>query len=235
MKMRLKILLSTGLILLVISFVWRANSNHAQQARNPSAPQSREDPTSLRARVKRAKPDGRGEVVFSLPEPILADVASLDQALNNYSAIIAEPLEATSVQTDARNIMTYYRFRVLERLSQSHSAAATMPNIPQELPALKENEMYVVEGGGSVLIDGIKVTQRPAYDYALGHKYLLFISTNSSQTVGMVHLGKTGVFRMMPDDDSLEPISGEPSVVSRDLQQRHANRISSLRSALRRM
>lgn len=235
--MRFAILLSVSVILLLITSIWRTNSNSQQlQGYGTLGQQAREDPTSLRARLKKAKPNANNEVVFGAPEPILADVSSLDEALANYSVIIALPIDAMSIQTDPRNIVTYYKFRVLEKLSQKHLPLTGVPeNLPSELPPLKDNEIYVLEGGGSVVIDGIKVTQKALYEYSLSEKYLLFISKNSSETVAMVSLGKYGVFRVKANDnDTLEPISPEVTPVARDLKEHHANKISRLKIALKR-
>ena len=85
--------------------------------------------------------------------------------------------------------------------------------------------------GGTVLIDGVKVTQKAAYEYAKSRKYLLFISKNSPETIAMVNLGKYGIFRVREDDDdTLEAIAEEISPLKRDLEQRHANKISRLRA-----
>lgn len=234
--MKFAILLSVSVILLVLTSIWKTSSNYQQGQRYGTIrQQAREDPTSLRARLKKAKPNASNEVIFGAPEPILADVSSLDEALANYSVIVAIPIDAMSIQTDPRNIVTYYKFRVLEKLSQKHLPLTGVPeNLPSELPSLKDNEIYVLEGGGSVVIDGIKVTQKSLYGYSLSEKYLLFTSKNSSETVAMVSLGKYGVFRISAnDDDTLQPIATEVTPVARDMKERHANKISRLKIALK--
>ena len=107
--------------------------------------------------------------------------------------------------------------------------------LPSGLPPLKDNEIYVFEGGGSIVIDGIKVTQKALFEYSLSEKYLLFISKNSSETIAMVSLGKYGVFRVNANDnDTLEPIAADFTPVARDLKDHHANKISRFKIALNR-
>jgi len=235
--MKIAIFLGLSLTLLGATTIWKSQSNSQPGQRNQSLTQNeREDPTALRARVKKAKPNGNNEVVFAAPEPILADIGSLDEALANYSVVIARIVDSTSLQVDPRNIMTYHKFRVLETLSQKHLPLAGVPEkLPAELSPLKDNEIYVLEGGGTVLIDGVKVTQKAAYEYAKSRKYLLFISKNSPETIAMVNLGKYGIFRVREDDDdTLEAIAEEISPLKRDLDQRHANKISTLRAVAKR-
>jgi hypothetical protein len=232
--MKIAIFLGLSLILLGATTIWKSQSNSQSGQRNQSLNQNeREDPTALRTRVKKAKPNGNNEVVFAAPEPILADIGSLDEALANYSVVIAQLVDSTSFQVDPRNIMTYHKFRILETLSQKHLPFLGVPaKLPTELPPLKDNEIYVLEGGGTVVIDDVKVTQKAAYEYSRSRKYLLFISKNSAETIAMVNLGKYGVFRVREDDgDGVEAITDEVSPIKRDLEERHANKISRLRDA----
>jgi hypothetical protein len=235
--MKIPIFLAVSLTLVAASAVWKSQSNSQRVQQNQALNQKeREDPTALRARLKKAKPNGNNEVIFPAPEPILADIGSLDEALANYSVVLAQLVNSTSLQVDARNIMTYHKFRVLETLSQKHLPMAGVPEkLPAELSPLKTNEIYVLEGGGTVLIDGVKVTQKAAYEYAKSRKYLLFISKNSPETIAMVSLGKYGIFRVKEDDDdTVEAIAEEISPLKRDLDQRHANKISTLRAVAKR-
>jgi len=235
--MKIAIFLAISLSLLVGGAIWESQSNSRSVQQNQALNQKeKEDPTTLRARLKKAKPNGNNEVIFAAPEPILADVGSLDEALAHFSVVVATLVDATSLQVDARNIMTYYKFRILESLSEKQLAGAGVPeNLPTELSPPKNDEIYLLEGGGTVLIDGVKVTQKRDYEYVKSRKYLLFISKNNSATIGMVNLGKYGVFRVKEEDnDTVEAIVDEVGPLKRDLEQQHGNKISRLRSAAKR-
>jgi hypothetical protein len=235
--MKIPLVLAVGLTLLAATAIWQSQSNSQAVPQNQALNQKeQEDPTALRSRLKKAKPNENNEVILPSPMPLLADVGSLDQALANYSVVVAQLIDSTSLQVDSRNIMTYHKFRLLETLSQKHSALAGVPEkLPAELSPLKHNEIYVLDGGGTVLIDGVKVTQKPAYEYAKSRKYLLFISKNSAETIAMVSLGQYGVFRVRDDDDdTVEGIAEDVSLLKRDLENRQANKVSRLRAIARR-
>src|SRR5882724_7345241 len=103
--MKIRIFLAISLTLLVASAIWKSQSNSQRVQQNQALNQKqREDPTALRERLKKAKPNGNNEVIFTAPEPILADVGSLDEALANYSVVVAQRVNSTSLQVDARNI-----------------------------------------------------------------------------------------------------------------------------------
>ena len=227
--MRLMILLAIAVVLLVAGVL---NNISTSQQLKRSAHQQTEDPTLLRTRLKKAKPNENNEVIFPAPQPYLEEIGSLDEAMANYSIVVAKPIEAISIQTDPRNIMTYYKFRVLESLSEKHFRKTAVPeNLPSGLSSLKNDEIYVLEGGGSVIIDGVKVTQKGEYEYSPSERYLLFISKNSSQTLAIVSAGKYGIFRVKPND-SLESIVEGSTPLKRDLSERHAEDLKQLRAKL---
>ena len=224
-----RIIITVALVVLA-SGLWKSYSVRFHQQSTSAAQKT--DQTTLSSRVKKAKAAGATEVILPGPIPYLAEASGLDDAVAQYSVIIAKPTDVISTQVDVRNIMTYYKFRILETLSDRPGPSG---GVPEELPAflepLRSDEIYILEGGGTVMIEGTKVTQKGQYEYAKDEKYLLFISKNSAQSIAMVSLGKYGVFSVKEDD--LEGLVKEHSFLKRDLSQRHSNKIANLRAALK--
>src|SRR5687768_10175005 len=118
-----------GIALLVLaSGLWKTYSVRVHQS---SSRGQMTDPTLLSNRIKKAKAGGITEVVIPAPVPYLAEVSSLDEAVTHYSVIVGEAIDATSIQVDGSNIMTYYRFRILERLSDR---GGPFGGVPEEFP-----------------------------------------------------------------------------------------------------
>jgi len=217
-------------LLILLSGLWTGYSLSSPQQTAPRG--QRTDPTLLSSRINKAKEKGVTELIVPAPVPYLAEVSGLEEALANYAVFIGMPIDSTSIIVDPRNIMTYHRFKILEMLS-----ARARPNVgvPEELPTTlvppKSDEIYVLEGGGTVVVDGVTVTQRGDYEYKKGEKYLLFVSRNLAQSTAMVNLGQYGVF--IVKGDSVEGIVREPTPLKRDISERFANKIDNLIAALK--
>jgi hypothetical protein len=105
--------------------------------------------------------------------------------------------------------------------------------VPSELPPLNPNEMYVVEEGGTLEIDGVKVTQKGKYEFSKSQRYLIFVSQSSVRSVGAINLGEYGVFLVKPDS-SIEALSEVNTPLRKDLARLHGNSLIRMKSTLKR-
>ena len=219
------------ILLVLVSGLWKSYSGPSRQ--QSFSRRQGPDPTLLTTRIQKAKAAGITEVILPGPTPYLAEVSGLADAIIHYSVIVGKVKDATSLQVDGRKIMTYYKFQILEKLSDRQALSGGAPEeLPAALTPLATNEIYVLEGGGTITLDGTRVTQTSDYEYSKNQTYLLFLSKNSAQSIGMVNLGKHGVFSVK--DDTLEAISKDGSPLKRDLSEQHSNKLTNLRAVLAR-
>ncbi len=126
-------------------------------AQEPASGQAkRPDPTTILARVQKAKAQGATEVTFPPVEPYHADVGGLDEALRYYDAVVARPVGKTSLLLDDHNISTFYRFEVVERLSPGRGEVKPLSlKLPAGLPPAGANHFYLMTDGGTLTLEGV--------------------------------------------------------------------------------
>jgi hypothetical protein len=178
----------------------------------------------LEARIATAKDIGVDEISLSLPIGEYEPAKNVDDAIKRSDVITAQPIESFSELVSGTTIVTWYKFRVLERI-----ARRTMPpccdtpaTIPKELLPLSENELLIPIVGGKLVIEGVTVNQSSLMtEYfssetkvdqipnptALHHRiagnktYLIFVKPQPSRPFVMLHYGPAGVFEISPNDD----------------------------------
>src|SRR5437870_5365394 len=101
-----------GLFLAMGLFVgaqqWRSNQELKERARRGRVPVAIED----------ARASNKTEVTLRAPIAFHAAVKDLNDALANYTTMIAEPIaQYTQVSPDSKEIETWYKLKVVEFLS----------------------------------------------------------------------------------------------------------------------
>src|SRR5262249_24761752 len=89
------------------------------------APQETSAPkNSIESIARRAQAEGKSSV--TIPGPIIDYPnmgLSLDDVLKKYSALVVEVAESTSYVQDSNNILTAYKFKILDFVSQKPADA----------------------------------------------------------------------------------------------------------------
>jgi hypothetical protein len=163
---------------------------------------------------------------------------NLDDVLKKYSALVVQVAESTSFVEDSNNILTVYKFKILDFVSQKPADAcetcAPLPDVSHKLSAAKFNEFVLQVSGGTVTVDGIKVTMKNAgnLDFSSAKKYLVLVSFTPA---GMARLavGPSGVFEVN-DDDSLRSLTDSKHLVPAQIRSRFSNNLSAFKQAARR-
>lgn len=197
---------------------------------------AQESPNSLGARIRDAKAKGRKRVLLTndgiIPE--YEEVEDLKTALSRYLVILARPIQKTTVLTSQSNILTYYRFEILETLSDEQPKWLFLGKrpLPNEVESPNKNEIYIVRTGGAVVIDDIEVIL-PDRDgmFTMSQKYLLFVTTNESKTIGNIRIGPIGIYRVN-DEEALRPLDLFDHPLARTLARDYANSLKKLREDL---
>lgn len=161
----------------------------------------------LKDSAGKAKAEGKDEIIIRAPLYRPAGVTSLDEALSYYTVVIATPVDSKSFIKSPDEIVTWYKFKVIEYLNRKEplkcSTCPSTPVAPSEMLPLKDDEILIPRPSGSVVIDGVKVTSVESGfpPFLQSKKYLLFIQFDSSSSIGMLRLGSYGVFTVDENGD----------------------------------
>jgi hypothetical protein len=163
----------------------------------------------------------------------------LDEALENYSVVIAEPIERKSFITDSSDeISTAYKFRIVETISQRNAVFCnTCPrlnDVSAKLQPALYNEFILDLSGGTVTVDGVEVIMVSDGTLKIedGQRYLMFISFTPG---GMASLrgGPSGLFRIT-SDESLEAMGNGKHRLAVEIAARFSKSLSKLKQATKR-
>jgi hypothetical protein len=228
----------TLVLLSVIAGSLGATSLMSQQ-QSSRAQKSMEPRGSLRWYADQAKGRGQQEIIKPTPIPLLAAVNDLDDALSNFTVVVAQPLAKVTSMKDANNLTTMYKFKILERLSSPPPGSECLKCLawiepPGELIPIEGDEFIAPTDGGIIVIDGVKVINksRDFPEFSIGQKYLLFLTFDSGRSVGMFQLGPKGVFRIK-GDDTLESINSWVHPLRQSLEVEHGSSFHRLKESIK--
>jgi len=190
---------------------------------------------SLKEIARRSKEEGRTKV--TVPAPWVNDPGmstKVDEALQNYSVVVAEMIASKSYVFDAYSIQTWYKFRITDTLSKTDAEhCPTCPDVPEppkDFTPISADEFLFATGGGTVDIDGVEVTMndRSLPVFESGKKYLLVISLTRTG-VALLGAGPAGVFQVA-DDDKLEAVNRRNYALQAEIRDRFNGKLSELKS-----
>ncbi|HKV36063.1 MAG TPA: hypothetical protein VJP89_17115 [Pyrinomonadaceae bacterium] len=193
----------------------------------------------IRNKVKTAKTRGQRELRLPPPIPYYSNVRDLDDALGNYSTVIAEPISVhTRLSSDSSRIEAWYKFKLIDFLSHPEKphdcgSCETIKEIPPEVLPVNENEVLIVRYAGKLEVDGVNVRSEDLTfpDYQLNQKYLLFLTLDLNSRIASVELGPQGV-SLISTDGELHSIAPNSQKLSQSLKDRYG-KVSTLKDALK--
>lgn len=126
------------------------------------------DSLTIKERVELAKIRGKKQIVapgFVSLHPVAATPEEIEQLLPRYTIVLAESVEEFGYLIDPRTIMSWYRFRIIDVLSQAPPQQTfAVRQVPDQLLPIKEDELLVPTAGGSATLDGGRnYSKRPDY------------------------------------------------------------------------
>ncbi|MGH9962010.1 MAG: hypothetical protein ACREBC_33590 [Pyrinomonadaceae bacterium] len=194
------------------------------QQREKESWQGWKERNTLKSISKRAKQQGRQQVIIPAPDfDYLDNSSDLDQVLFSYSLVLAEPIEERTYAVGDDGILTWYKFRILESLSRRPAApcdGCPQTSAPHDLLPPNNDEFLVGKAGGSIFVDGVQLTMVDSHFPAFqkSRKYLLFVSL-SPTGLARVAAGPSGVFSVN-DDGSFEPITKDAHPIRSEMRAR---------------
>jgi len=231
-----KILAAAGTFL-VATLIWFGWSSLQDTSKIHELEQS-PDRGKLTWHAQLAKAKGVDKVVLRSSIVDYAVPRSFDDALANYSLVIAEPFYSQSYAT-TYDIQTWYKFRIVEELSTPPSDCTGCGNTvepPVDLLPLESNEFLSSKIGGEVAVEGVPIISNdPSYaNFQIGRRYLLLVAFDSKKIVGTLRSGPWGVFALDPDEKirSVNPELKDP--FREKLLHQFGNSLPNLKRSLKR-
>jgi hypothetical protein len=206
MKKKIIVLVFVALVVATISTTrMKSRSNQERLSELQNSPER----GTLDWYAQMAAAKGERSVVLESPIPNLDVVTSLNEALSNYLVIRAQPIAIRSHVKDKQSIWTWYKFRIMETFSQSSLAKPSNAlAAPEDLVPGNPDELLLDYEGGSQVINGISVVQRPhgILPFLASKQYILFLAPDASGNGFRIPLGPSGVL-IVHNDGSLESAS----------------------------
>ena len=219
------------LLLVGVVGVWafNATSNSKQNNIVPSRNQ-------LRWHAAEAKKAGKQRV--EIPTQIteyLGSASDINEASSLYTVVVAEPVEKRTYEADDNTLATWYKFRILEHLTEVRSptcAGCLSLTPPLDMPLDYSSEFLVPRNGGTATIDGVQIEQKesafPAFQE--GQKYLLFVSMYPNG-IGLTAGGPLGVFAV-EGNEHLKPLRDEANKIGEGMKEKFQNSLQTLKQKL---
>lgn len=204
--------------------------------------QTRAEPGTLDWYAEQARHQGAdtwefGSGIFEYVEP-----RTWDEMLATQSLVVVEPIETRSYPNhDNTGIWSWWRFRIVEVLSQQDLSSCYTCSIPTVLPAdfppAQADQIVLEKYSGSLTHNGAWLTAvEPSFpEYVIGQRYLLILDLDPRDRSAAVRMGPLGVYRI----DSAGNFAcvcesvGRENPYRDELRLRYENSLANLRAALK--
>ena len=188
--------------------------------------------------AKEAKKEGRKEI--TIPADVVeylgsAGTITAEEAFSSSSVVTAHLVAKESYPRNDY-IITWHKFMIDEVLSEAKELPCTKcgpSDPPSTFLPLKSGEFLIAKGGGSVVIDDVKIEQTdqafPEYEFKQTYLLLLVLQpTGTAWTMG----GPIGVFRVIKND-KVEPVRESEHRIHKDFKETYGNSLERLRKHLK--
>jgi hypothetical protein len=190
---------------------------------------------SLKAIARRMKAEGKGKATipgFHFDYPGME--MTLDEAVRDYSVVVADLIESKSYSINSNGIRTWYRFKITDPISEKHAAFCPAcpepPEIPEDFPHPGPDEIVTATGGGVLNVDGVELTMinHTLPQFENGKKYLLVVRIAPSR-VALLGAGPAGVLRV-DETERLEAIDKGSWPMHAEIRQRFSGNLNRLKT-----
>jgi hypothetical protein len=228
--------MKTALIVLGLSGVIAITLGTLSNLTSINKSQPQEEEGTLLWYVKMAKDKGQKEI--TLPASVVDYAGSsrsttLDKTLFLYDGVIATPVKRFTAPFSADEIITWYKFKTTERLSSTDKAKVSESDSsppPEQLLPIAADEFVIAQLGGTLMLNGVKLTKIPEYaPFEIDKQYLMFIRRQPSGK-GEIVGGPIGAFAIS-DSESITPLSNRDHPLIKTLKDNYGNSLSRFRRA----
>jgi hypothetical protein len=221
-------------VALVIAGLTSIGVIHSASKRQDAKTSQNDRVGTYKERLQRAKARGDKKLLSHGVIPLYATV-NLDQALEIYDLVIGEFVSSKSFAIDdGGNIVTWYKFKVHERVSEAKRRVSKIDSPPAEFLPLANDEILIWKTGGTVIIDGMEIEMKdlefPPFENS--KKYLLVLALDPAKQAGTVEVGPSGTL-LVKSDDTLELATKNRPYFKREIENRYGASVSKLREKLK--
>jgi hypothetical protein len=204
------------------------------------AESQRKGPSStgrLAAVAQRAKAAGENRVELAGPIIMPTGITSAVELVKDYS-ILHFKVTDTAVTADNGDIRTWYKLRILDRIS-TQPQIPTVDGIgdpPPSLLPLKPDETIYIATAGAVTIDGVTIVQNPSERGLVlesGREYVGAFYLHAGGRYAAPAAASSGLYRVV--NDELKPQGDEEDGLVRDVGRVFGHRLPQFRADIRKL
>jgi hypothetical protein len=150
--------------------------------------------------VRKAHENHQTSAELSPPTVFPTGLSSLDDVFADYALIVGTPVRSVSV-VESDSIMTWYIFRKdsvinypdVDPDDRTWAIPSTIGNIPSD-------SILVPVDGGTVMVDGVHLTQASRFTFTSNKKYLLVLHIENGGKVGSLAADEASAFLVAPNN-----------------------------------
>lgn len=230
-----KLLAVVAVVILLIGLGVKGILNSSNQQTNY---EKWRDKNSLKEIARRSKFERKGKV--TIPGPFIdypGMEMKLEEATRDYSVVVGQVIENKSYPFDSDGVRTWYRFKIIDLLSEKYGdychTCPEAPEVPADFSPVSPNEILVATAGGTVNADGVELTMnnRSLPPFENGKKYLLVISITPSR-VALLGAGPAGIFRV-DENERLEAVDKGNRPMQAEISERFAGDLPKLKTHMK--
>jgi hypothetical protein len=199
-------------------------------------------PSKNRIKWHAAEAKKEGQQKVTIPTGIIdyagSENNSIEQFLSDYTVVVAKPVDQRTYQADDNTLMTWYKFRIVDALTQLKNPVcfgclSLVP--PSDIPIDFSNEFLVPRTGGTMTIDGVEINQKEDGfpEFQQSQNYLLFISLYPNG-VALTAGGPLGVYTI-DEREKLTPLGNQPGKIQEEIKKKFSNSLPSVKRHLKGM
>lgn len=244
-KAKLAVLLLVLAVASVVAFISasKAKPKPTRQQISELEEKERKAGLVLKERALLAKLKGEQKITYtawSLSSKDYVSFSGVDAALAVYTVVVAQPVAETTYVSREGEIVTNYKFRTLETISEPPpNRFAPGPfdgEVRAELLPLESGEFVVGRLGGTSSVDGVEVTAKfdDFEQFSLFKPYLLFLSFDSTKRVGGMEMGPLSALAIN-EDGTLGTLDRRPDrEIKRGLEEAFGDSAALVKAGLKR-
>jgi hypothetical protein len=179
------------------------------------------DRGTIQWHVKRAKLKHQDRVVLRAPIAQYQQANDFNDAITSNGVVLAEVVDKRSYLHGNDEIVTWYKFRIVETLSKTIpycvNCASHSELVPKEMLPLNSDEVLIGRAEGTIEIDGVQIAMiDPDFpEFLTSRRYLLFLQRVPADNLAILRMGPTGAFSV-ESGDAFFPMGKQRSAVKPD-------------------
>jgi hypothetical protein len=188
-------------------------------------------PGTLRHLAAKAKQLGHITIEVNAPTLLTAEIDSLADALREHSVLLVRLRDSFTATDGQSDIVTYYRFRLLQILYRGVSDPSLQPRAGI-FDDVQSDEVVVPVLGGTAVVDGVTIKMKShVVGFETGPDYLIFVTCNPEKHVAELTIGNSGLFQVGPSSE-LKPLGNPDEPLVKDIRLSYLNSLRLLTERL---